>query len=227
MGHFIDAERGRCVRTSWERCKRGGIEERWNWEGRKTYRELVLIYNGPLSPTLTPPLQLTTLRSVIINKSGLFLDEEKPSLRRLLSQALTSLPPSVHQPSYLAVLYPTLLSWLSPLLQRLSGHASGLPLLPDPSECTQPFGVPQFDHIANCLEILDSFLLGRWATAEEQPQLYHDVINGNGQEDLAEMLSTLCAVCNIILRNSEFEDIVQTGNSFGHMSSFLCSSCVV
>jgi hypothetical protein len=62
--------------------------------------------------------------------------------------------------------------------------------------------------------MLDSLLLGRWATVEEQPQLYHDVINGNGQEDLAEMLSVLCGVCNIVLRNSEFEDIIQTGNSF-------------
>lgn len=170
---------------------------------------------------------MTTLRSVIVNKSGLLSDEEQPSLRRFLSQALASLPPSVHQPSYLAVLYSTILASLSPLLQRLSGYASGLPLLPDPSEYTHPLGVPQLDHIANCLEILDSFLLGRWATAEEQPRLYHDIINGNEQEDLAEMLSTLCAVCNIILRNSEFEDIVQTGNSFGHVYPFLCSSCVV
>jgi hypothetical protein len=70
--------------------------------------------------------------------------------------------------------------------------------------------------------------LGRWATAEEQPQLYHDIVDGDGQEDLAEMLSTLCAMCNIILRNSEFEDIVQTGNGFGHISPFsFGSSCVV
>jgi len=68
--------------------------------------------------------------------------------------------------------------------------------------------------------MLDSLLLGRWATVEEQPQLYHDVINGNGQEDLAEMLSMLCGVCNIVLRNSEFEDIIQTGISFGHIFSF-------
>jgi hypothetical protein len=67
------------------------------------------------------------------------------------------------------------------------------------------------------LDILDSFLLGRWATAEEQSQIYHDLINGNRQDDLAEGLATLCAVCNIILRNGEFEDITQIGNKFRHV----------
>ncbi|KAI9511640.1 hypothetical protein F5148DRAFT_1317045 [Russula earlei] len=154
-------------------------------------------------------LILIALRNVIVNKSGLVLDEERPSLRRLLSQALASLPPSVHQPSHLVVLHSALLAGLSPLIPRLSGYASGLPLLPDSFEFTRLPGVPQFDHISNCLEILDSFLLGRWATVEEQPQLSHVVINGIGQEDLAERLATLCSVCNIILRNREFIDIIQ------------------
>jgi hypothetical protein len=146
-------------------------------------------------------------------------NEERPSLRRLLSQALAALSPSVHQPSHLEVLNLALLAGLSQLLSRLSGYASGLPLLPDSFEFTRLPGAPQFDHIANCLEILDSFLLGRWATVEEQPQLYHDVINGVGQEDLAERAMALCAVCNIILRNKEFEDMIQIGNTLGHTSS--------
>jgi hypothetical protein len=157
-------------------------------------------------------LTLIALRSVIVNKSGLVSDEERPSLRRLLSQALALLPPSAHQPSNLEALCSTLLAGLSPLLPRLSGYTTGLRLLPDPSEFTHLSGVPQFDHIANCLDILDSFLLGRWATVEEQSQIYHDLINGNGQEDLAEGLATLCAVCNIILRNGEFEDIIPIAN---------------
>ncbi|KAH9968228.1 hypothetical protein BC827DRAFT_1263933 [Russula dissimulans] len=157
-------------------------------------------------------LTLTTLLSIIENKSGLMSNEERPSLRRLLSQALAALSPSVHQPSHLEVLNLALLAGLSQLLSRLSGYASGLPLLPDSFEFTRLPGAPQFDHIANCLEILDSFLLGRWATVEEQPQLYHDVINGVGQEDLAERAMALCAVCNIILRNKEFEDMIQIAN---------------
>lgn len=56
--------------------------------------------------------------------------------------------------------------------------------------------------------------MGRWATVEEQSQIYHDLINGDRQEDLAEGLATLCAVCNIILRNGEFEDIIPIGNKF-------------
>ena len=165
---------------------------------------------------------MIALRSVIVNKSELVSDEERPSLRQLLSQALASLPPSVHRPSNLEALYSTLLAALSPLSSRLSGYTAGLPLLPDPSESTQSPGVPQFDHIANCLDILDSFLLGRWATVEEQSQIYHDLINGNGQEVLAEGLATLCAVCNIILRNGEFEDIIPIGDQFGRVSlSFL------
>ena len=150
------------------------------------------------------------------------MDEESPSLRLLLSQVLASLPPSVHRPSNLEALYSTLLAALSPLLPRLLGYTTGLPLLPDPSESTHLPGIPQFDHIANCLDILDSFLLGRWATVEEQSNLYHDLINGDGQEDLAERLATLCAVCNIILRNGEFEDIIPTGDRFKHVS-FFCS----
>jgi hypothetical protein len=124
----------------------------------------------------------------------------------------------------LEVLYPTLLAALSPLLVRLSGYASGLPLLPDPSGLTHLSGLPQIEHVANCLEIFDSFLLGQWATVGEQPQLYYDVINGNGQEDLAERLASLCAVCNIILRNREFEDTIQRGKKFGPMSPRFISS---
>jgi hypothetical protein len=60
--------------------------------------------------------------------------------------------------------------------------------------------------------------LGRWATVEEQSQIYHDLINGNRQEDLAEGLATLCVVCNIILRNGEFEDIIPIGNKFRRAS---------
>lgn len=56
--------------------------------------------------------------------------------------------------------------------------------------------------------------MGRWTTVEEQSQIYHDLINGNRQEDLAEGVATLCAVCNIILRNGEFEDIIPIGNKF-------------
>ena len=167
---------------------------------------------------------MTALRSVIVSKSGLVSDEECPSLRLLLSQSLVSLPPSVHQPRHLEVLYPTLLAALSPLLTRLSGYASGLPLLPDASELTHLSGLPQFDHVANCLEIFDSFLLGQWATVGEQASLYYDVVNGNGQEDLAERLASLCAVCNVILRNREFEDTIQRGKKFGPMSPRLFSS---
>ena len=172
------------------------------------------------------------LRSVIVNKSELVSDDECPSLRQLLSQALASLPPSVHRPCNLEALYPTLLAALSPLLQRLSGYSTGLPLLPDPSEVTQT-NIPLFDHIANCLDILDSFLLGRWATVEEESQIYHDLINGNRQKDLAEGLATLCAVSNIILRNVEFEDIIPIGNKFrrvflifAHIDILLANRCL-
>ncbi len=157
---------------------------------------------------------MSLAKSVITNKSELVSDEERPSLRQLLSKALASLPPSVHRPSNLEALCSTLLTALSSLPHRLSGYAAGLPLLPDPSEFTQSPGIPQLDHIANCLDILDSFLLGRWATTEEQSQIHHDLINGNEQEGLAEGLATLCAMCNIILRNGEFEDFIPIGTEF-------------
>ncbi|KAI9458855.1 hypothetical protein BJY52DRAFT_1204217 [Lactarius psammicola] len=151
-------------------------------------------------------LTLMALRSVIVNKSGLVADEECLSLRQLTSRTLASLPPSVHRPSQLTPLLQTLTAGLSSLPPRLSGYASGLPLLPDSSGLAPSPGVPQLNHIADCLEIFDSLLLGRWSSDEEPPPLYHDVINDNEQEALAEGLATLCAVCNILLRNSDYDN---------------------
>ncbi|KAI0305151.1 hypothetical protein B0F90DRAFT_1815396 [Multifurca ochricompacta] len=137
-------------------------------------------------------LILVTLRSVIVSKSGLVSEEECPSLRQLLSRVLASLPPSFHRPTYLTHLYQTLIAGLSLFLlvsqdmlldSRLSRHVGG---------CT--------------------LIERRWGGDEEHPLLYHDVINGNGQEDLAERLTTLCAVCNIILRNPDYENYIPIAN---------------
>jgi hypothetical protein len=165
-------------------------------------------------PTFNFSLQLIALRSVVVNKSGLVSDQEGPSLRRILSHTLASLPPSVHQNSHLTALHQTLIVGLSSLHPRLSGYASGLSLLPDVPDLTRSPGIPQFDHIADCLELFDSFLLGRWANDEEQSLLYHDVINGVGQDDLAERLATLCAVCNIILRHGDYQGHISIGETF-------------
>lgn len=159
-----------------------------------------------------------TLRSVIVNKSGLVADDECLTLRELTSRTLASLPPSVHRLSQLAYLRQTLTAGLSSLPPRLSGYASGLPLLPDSSDFTPSPGAPQFSHIADCLEIFDSLLLGRWSSDEELPQLYHDVINGNEQDDLVEGLVTLCTVCNILLRNSQYDNHAPKGNSLDCVS---------
>ncbi|KAH9036544.1 hypothetical protein EDB84DRAFT_1560842 [Lactarius hengduanensis] len=133
--------------------------------------------------------------SVIVNKSGLVADEEYLSLCQLASRTLASLPPSVHRPSQLAPLRQTLIVGLSFLSPRLSGYASGLPLLPNSSDLAPSSGVPQFNHIADSLDIFDSLLLGRWSSDEEPPPLYHDVINGNEQDDLAEgLVNALCRV---------------------------------
>ncbi|KAH9039596.1 hypothetical protein EDB85DRAFT_261899 [Lactarius pseudohatsudake] len=157
-------------------------------------------------------LTLMTLRSVIVNKSGLFADEEYLSLCQLASRTLASLPPSVHRPVQLAPLRQTLIVGLSFLSPRLSGYASGLPLLPNSSDLAPSSGVPQFNHIADSLDIFDSLLLGRWSSDEDPPPLYHDVINGNEQDDLAEGLVTLCAVCNILLRNSDYDNYSPRAN---------------
>ena len=168
------------------------------------------------------------LRSVVVHKSGLVSDHEDPSLRRLLSHTLASLPPSVHQNSHLTALHQTLMVELSSLHPRLSGYASGLSLLPDVSDLTRSPGVPQFDHIADCLELFDSFLLGQWANDEEQSPLYHDVINGVGQDDLAERLAILCAVCNIIFRHGDYQDNIPIGETFDKYILFvwLTLSCL-
>lgn len=160
------------------------------------------------------------LRSAIVNKSGLVADEECLTLRELTSRTLASLPPSVHRPSQLASLRQALTAALSSLPPRLSGYASGLPLLPDSSELAPSPSAPQFNHIADCLEVFDSLLLGRWSSDEEPLPLYHDVINGNEQEDLVEGLATLCAVCNILLRNSHYDNHVPRGDRLDCVSSY-------
>jgi hypothetical protein len=127
----------------------------------------------------------------------------------------------------LTALHQTLLAGLSSLKPRLSGYASGLSLLPDMSDLVRSTGVPQFNHIADCLELFDSFLLGRWANDEHQLPLYYDVIKGEEQDDLAEGLATLCAVCNIILRNSDYEDSISIGDLFDTYPLLFGSLCPV
>ncbi|TFY75736.1 hypothetical protein EWM64_g8276 [Hericium alpestre] len=155
-------------------------------------------------------LMLITLRTVIIKKSGLCSSETCPPVRQLISQTLSALPSSSLQPTYFLAIYRSLVPELAILPSRLSAYTAGLRLLPDSS--SESSEMPAFEHTENCLSILDSFLLGRWAETEEPNELGDDVINGERQEDLIEGLVTLCVVCSIMLVREEFEEQRDTAN---------------
>jgi hypothetical protein len=49
---------------------------------------------------------------------------------------------------------------------RIQAYLSGLPLLPELSQ-ENDSGVPSFEFLEACLQLLDSYLLGQWMDEEE------------------------------------------------------------
>ncbi|KAI0317321.1 hypothetical protein OF83DRAFT_1058862 [Amylostereum chailletii] len=142
---------------------------------------------------------LVALNTVIATKSGL-LSSKTCHLRQLVSYCLAALPPSALRPYNLPSVHGSLVPELLPLPSRISAFAAGLPLLSEDTEDT-----PDFQHIENCLSLFDSFLLGRWSEDEQKVQLCHDIINGEGQDDLSRSLLSLCIVTHTILRDKRYE----------------------
>ena len=142
------------------------------------------------------------MKAVIVKKSGLSTAGDCPSFRQLISQSLSTLHAHHLHPDRFRSIYDSLLSELSLSPLRLSAYAAGLPLLPEPSSST-PLDVPLLAHIENCLRIIDSFLLGRWAEDDDRDSLCDDIVNGDGQEAPTDGLVVLCAVGNIMLKVPE------------------------
>ncbi|KAA1473034.1 hypothetical protein DENSPDRAFT_839449 [Dentipellis sp. KUC8613] len=156
-------------------------------------------------------LTLNSLRTTILKKSGLAPPSTTcPPLRQLLSQTLSTLPPTHFHPEHFVFIHRTLLPELALLPSRLSAYTAGLSLLPDSSLALDD--TPSFEHIENCLGLVDSFLLGRWAESEESSEVGDDLINGDKQEDMTEGLVTLCVVCNIVLKHEEYEELHAVAN---------------
>lgn len=164
------------------------------------------------------------MKAVIVKKSGLSTAGDCPSFRQLISQSLSTLHAHHLHPDRFRSIYDSLLSELSLSPLRLSAYAAGLPLLPEPSSST-PLDVPLFAHIENCLRIIDSFLLGRWAEDDDRDSLCDDIVNGDGQEALADGLVALCAVGNIMLKVPEYASHYNLGSvcpffSLGNLLNF-------
>ncbi|KAI0058630.1 hypothetical protein BV25DRAFT_1964571 [Artomyces pyxidatus] len=154
---------------------------------------------------------LASLSIAIVEKSGLSTSTACPPLRQLLSQALSAIPPSSHNLSQFSSLYETLILELELLPSRISAYAAGLSLLPEVSVPTRLQDLPQFEHVDNCLSILDSFLLGRWPDSDEPCDQSDDVVNGVDQEALGDGLISLCTACNILLSGELHEDFAPIG----------------
>ncbi|KAH9922543.1 hypothetical protein B0H21DRAFT_701490 [Amylocystis lapponica] len=143
---------------------------------------------------------LVSLQKSIRKKSGLFEDDITISNRLLLSQALVILPPSLHDPVHLPTLLRSFSLELSPLPFRISAYTSGLSLFPSSS----PSDTPSFLHIDNCLRLLDSFLLGRWADNPDAPGTRE--LASLRKDSLSESLVALCVACDVVSRDTQHPD---------------------
>ncbi|KAJ6561070.1 hypothetical protein DFH09DRAFT_1160370 [Mycena vulgaris] len=112
---------------------------------------------------------LTTIRTAI-SSSSLFPKSTTLSTSLLISQSLTSLPPSslIPTPANMKALLSTLRLHLSPLL------ASSLPTFITTSAYSDPHIA--FMHIHNALSLLDTYLIAGWA-----PQLEEDIADNQRQ----------------------------------------------
>jgi hypothetical protein len=96
------------------------------------------------------------------------------------------------------------MSELSLLPPRIDAYLAGLPLLPT---CPSTFYLetPSFEHIVNCLRLLDSFLLQQWPQMDDDN--LGDNLFSNSDDELASGLVALCVCAEFLTSNEIFRDI--------------------
>lgn len=123
----------------------------------------------------------------------------------MVSQALSTLTPSLHSPTHLPSLLAALLSELGPLPSRISTYVSGLPLIP-PITPSSHQDIPSIWHIENCLKLIDHYLLNRWGDIPSD--LPFDIRDPPSPQlkELCEALVSTCVASDIILRDPEIKE---------------------
>jgi hypothetical protein len=97
----------------------------------------------------------------------------------------------------------TLRSELHLVPPRISAYISGLSLLP-PSSSASYSDTPSFEHIENCLRLLDSFLLGQWASptrGDENVQVGREALDEDRESGFAKELVGLCVVSELMTQS--------------------------
>ncbi|CAL1709185.1 unnamed protein product [Somion occarium] len=149
---------------------------------------------------------LTALHTMVRKKSALFDHVDIISNRLLVSSALSALSPSAYSSSQLPTLLHSLSAELQPISSRISSYTSGFSLFP-PLTPASHLHTPSLLHIDNCLRLLDSSLLGRWADSDNPvlDDLRH--ISSRRIKELSSKLISLCVAADIASRVPEQRDL--------------------
>ncbi|KAL5521823.1 hypothetical protein ACEPAF_2571 [Sanghuangporus sanghuang] len=122
--------------------------------------------NSSLKLMKPETLTLTRLRDIMSAKTSIVYEECEPSTRLLLSRSLSAVP-SLAFP-HLSVILESVIGDLTFLCNRLAAYRSGLALFNEASGSGSGHEKLCFDHIYNCLAILDFYLIKVDSSEEAQ-----------------------------------------------------------
>lgn len=147
---------------------------------------------------------LADLHRLVRKKSGLMDTSDIVSNRVLISIALSAVPPLLHSAAQLPTVLKSLTAELSVVSSRVSAYETGLSLVPSASSSL--LKTPSLLHILNCLHLLDSSLLGRWANHGTDNDPGTDRLGLQREAGLGAALMTLCVACDVISREDEYAE---------------------
>jgi hypothetical protein len=62
--------------------------------------------------------------------------------------------------------------------------------------------MPSFEHVENCLRLLDSFLLGQWG-GDEGTDMAKEALDEDRKNGLANELVALCTISELIMQSQD------------------------
>ncbi|CCM05861.1 uncharacterized protein FIBRA_08097 [Fibroporia radiculosa] len=148
---------------------------------------------------------LSNLHKLVREKSGLVDSGDIISNRLLISMALTALPSHMQSSAHLPPVLKGLTLEIRSVSSRISAYITGLSLIPLLSSTTY-LDTPSLLHVDNCLQLLDTFLLGRWANQPDAGKMCMDRLSAQREKGLAKALINLCVACDAISRDPDYLD---------------------
>ena len=132
------------------------------------------------------------------------------SNRLLLTHTLVVLPPRLLPISHMDTLLRELLRESDHIPSRVSSYSSGLPLVPSLSHSSLLHSF-SFLHIDFCLRLLDSYLLGRWNSPDDEALPFIKELDPEENTRLPSRLVAICAAADIASRDEELRDLRPIG----------------